>query len=264
MNTLRLYWSSSLKHGKKNFGDWLSPALCRHLAGCEVVHAPPNQCDLVAIGSILQRVKHHFWSRKIHVWGSGFIAEQEPVKARHHYHAVRGKYTANLIKGAQIEALGDPGLLVDLLLPNHERIPKRYAVGIIPHYKDQCNPLVESVAARLNDTLTIDVFSETYQFLEQVASCQFIFSSSMHGLITADSFGIPNAWVKFSSSVRGEDFKFKDYYSIFDIQPQFLRPSEVDQELIAKITDKYHRLNMTVIKETLISAFPKSQIASNL
>jgi hypothetical protein len=255
-NKLRLYWSSSLKAGRKNFGDWLSPLLCQHLSGREVIHTPPNQCDLVAIGSILQRVKHHFWNRRIHVWGTGFIAEQEPVKARHHYHAVRGKETARLVKGIEVEAFGDPGLLVDLLLPNHKDITKRYKVGIIPHYKDQTNPAVKSIVESLGNVKVLDVFSETYQLLHQIASCESILSSSMHGLIAADAFNIPNAWIKLSDSVRGEDFKFRDYYSVFDIDPVPLSPMDIDPDIIKKLINEYRRDNISQIKQSLLDAFP--------
>jgi pyruvyltransferase len=255
-NPLKLHWSSSLKHGKKNFGDWLSPELCQLLSGRSVVHAAPNQADLVAIGSILQRVKHRFWNRKTHIWGSGFIEHQNPVHARHFYHAVRGKKTASLIKGAKIAALGDPGLLVDRLLPDYRKIAKDCRIGLIPHYKDQSNPYVKAIAERFTDIKIVDIYSETQEFLHQSAACEVILSSSLHGLIVADAFGIPNAWIKLSNAVRGDDFKFQDYYSVFDIAPTALLPDETDSEALKKIEHEYHRPHLESIKGALLAAFP--------
>ena len=255
-NPLKLHWSSSLKQGKKNFGDWLSPELCQLLSGRPVLHATPNQADLVAIGSILQRVKNRFWNRKTHIWGSGFIANQDPVRTRHFYHAVRGKKTASLIKGAEIAALGDPGLLVDRLLPDYRDISKDCKVGLVPHYKDQTNPYVKVISDRFKDTKILDIYSGTQEFLRQSAACEFIFSSSLHGLIVADAFGIPNGWIKLSDSVRGDDFKFQDYYSVFDISPTALSPDDIGCEAIKKIENEYTRPNLETIKNSLLAAFP--------
>ncbi|MGQ0442228.1 MAG: hypothetical protein ACT4OH_02110, partial [Methylophilaceae bacterium] len=106
MNKLRLHWSSSLKKGQKNFGDWLSPILIAHLSGMDIIHATPNNADLLAVGSILQRLKNHFWSRKTRIWGSGFIADQEQIKTIHKIHAIRGKKSAFIIKNAEIMTFG--------------------------------------------------------------------------------------------------------------------------------------------------------------
>ena len=66
-------------------------------------------------------------------------------------------------------------------------------------------------------------------------SCKHIISSSLHGLICSDSLGIPNRWIKLSQ-LLGNDFKFKDYYSVFDIEPQYIELSgqESIEELISK------------------------------
>ncbi len=90
---LKVYWASGLKSGKPNFGDALSPLLCELLSGRPAVHTRPNRCDLVAIGSILHRVSHRWFSRKVHVWGTGLMEQKTPFPSRHHYHALRGRLT---------------------------------------------------------------------------------------------------------------------------------------------------------------------------
>jgi pyruvyltransferase len=46
--------------------------------------------------------------------------------------------------------------------------------------------------------------------------CKIVLSSSLHGLVLADSFQIPNKRIVLSNNIIGGDFKFKDYYSGID------------------------------------------------
>jgi pyruvyltransferase len=261
MNQLRLHWSSSIKNGKKNFGDWLSPILIQHLSKMEVVHASPNQADLVAVGSLLQRLKNNFWNRKTNIWGSGFIAEQHPIKFIHQVYAIRGKKSASIIKNTDIVSFGDPGLLVDQLLPDFKTIDKKFKVGIVCHYKDAVNESISQFKAEHPDFAFIDIFSETFEFLRLINSCEFVFSSSLHGLVTADAFGIPNARLIVSDALKGGNFKFEDYYSVYDEKtPQPVYLSDITSDLIKKLKDQYSRQNLPLIKAGLISSFPFSPV----
>ncbi len=257
MPPLKLHWARNLKKGRKNVGDWLSPVLVQHLSGCDVVYAAPNDCDLIAIGSMLQRVKHHFWNRRIHVWGTGFIAPQKMVPSRHYYHAIRGHESAALIKNAVIPAFGDPGLLVDRLLPHYATVTKQHRIGVIPHYKDQDQVQISEFIARTPHAITLDVLAEPEDFLHHVASCEFILSSSLHGLIVADAFHIPNAWIALSTQVIGGAFKFRDYYSIFGMNnPQSYDLALMQATLIDDIASQYRRPGLAAIQANLIKHFP--------
>ena len=253
---IKLYWSSSLKNGKKNFGDWLSPVLCEHLSGRPVVYAKLNKCDMIGIGSILHRLKNHFWTHHVHIWGSGLIEEQRPFSSPHTFHAVRGKLSAAKIKNQEIKALGDPGLLSHLLLP--ERCgAKHVRVGIIPHYVDRKNPVVLEFSKR-SGVACIDVFAETLDFITQVNRCEFILSSSLHGLIIADALGIPNGWIKPSPHVRGNDFKFADYYSVFGLDNMAPLPFGI-HTTVRNVEDwcaDYQRPDLETIKLDLYNSFP--------
>ncbi|NLF84303.1 MAG: hypothetical protein GX568_10050 [Candidatus Gastranaerophilales bacterium] len=44
-------------------------------------------------------------------------------------------------------------------------------------------------------------------------------STAMHGLIVANSFDIPSIWITASDKIEGGTYKYKDYYSIYDIEP---------------------------------------------
>nr|WP_281241626.1 polysaccharide pyruvyl transferase family protein [Desulfuromonas thiophila] len=253
---LKLYWSSGLKDGRKNFGDWLSPVLCEAISGRPVVHAKPNRCDLVAVGSILQRLKNHFWSHRVHVWGSGLIGQAPPFRTPHHIHAVRGRLTAAALRNRSIRVLGDPGLLCPLLLPD-KASAKRWRVGIVPHYKDQQHPAVATFAKQAG-VQVIDIFSETREFLSQISQCDFVLSSSLHGLIVADALQIPNGWIKLSDAVRGNDFKFADYYSVFGLEtlrPLPFGPATTPAE-VADWCATYQRPGLAEVQKQLYDTFP--------
>ena len=70
-------------------------------------------------------------------------------------------------------------------------------------------------------------------FMEQLNSCDYILSSSLHGLIFADSYNIPNLWVRFGSKVDGDGFKYRDYYEGVKKKAQCIDlSSEIDMKMI--------------------------------
>ena len=254
MNSLKLHWAS----GKKNFGDWLSPALCEVLSGRPIIHAEPNRCDLIAVGSILGRVKQPWFGRRIHVWGTGYIEPQPVVSGKHFYHALRGHKTGALLRNVEVEAYGDPGLLCDLLLPDYGHVGKEYRLGLVPHYQDLEHPAVRQFIDRQPRTTLLHVFSETREFLRKLASCEFVISSSLHGLVAADAFGIPNVWAKLSDGVRGGDFKFHDYYSVFGLErpDQLVLDPNLKPAVIEELARTYRRPGLDEIKKRLVQSFP--------
>ena len=236
----------------------MSPMICERLAGCPVVYAPKRRCDMVALGSLLDRFKERLFHPHIHVWGTGFIEAGSPHRSRFHYHAVRGKHSAQLIQGPAIETFGDPGLLADLLWPELRKTAKRHRVGLVPHYEDRTDPKVQTLANTLASCRVIDVFNDVTDVLRQIASCECVLSSSLHGLIVADAFGVPNAWIKLSERVRGDEFKFRDYYSIYGLDQHVdpLRADQVTRQTLDALVENHNRPELETIKHRLFEAFP--------
>ena len=221
-------------------------------------HAAPERCELLAIGSILGRLGHGWFSHRTTVWGSGFIEEQSPVHRRHRYCAVRGHRTAERIKGAAIEALGDPGLLCGMLVPGWRDIAKKHPMGVIPHYKDRDHPGVAAFLAEHPGSVALDVFTEPAELLRRIAECEVVLSSSLHGLVVSDAFQVPNIWVEISGPLRGDRFKFSDYYSVFGItEPQ---PLDLKQGVQLRVIDdmrkRYERPGLEKIQQGLLASFP--------
>ena len=110
-------------------------------------------------------------------------------------------------------AYGDMGLLFNLLL---EKIPaKKYSLGIIPHNTDIKNPIISKLQELNPNSTVISLADEPMNTLGKIAECETIVSSSLHGLVAADSLNIPNQRIKLSNHnfSHNVDFKFDDYYS---------------------------------------------------
>jgi len=198
-----LFWYKS-----SNWGDALSPVLVRLLSGKEVIYPPGMYCShYLAVGSILEICNNNSV-----VWGSGFIKQPSASVPRpRRVCAVRGPLTRKAFIEAGVdcpEVYGDPALLLPLFY--NPDVPKRYRLGIIPHSMDKGHPWVQS-QLNVPGVLVLDVESETWEFVRQVKSCEAVLSSSLHGLICADAYGIPNAWIRLSEDVIGGSFKFTDY-----------------------------------------------------
>jgi pyruvyltransferase len=201
----------------RNWGDALSPYLVRLISGKEVVlRTSLHQRRFLAIGSILGDANEY-----AEVWGSGFIHENDRVREiPRKVHAVRGPLTRDLLLRQGVncpEVYGDPALLLPRFF--NPELEKRYAVGIIPHYIDKGNPWLRQFVHDPQVRI-IDIEAGIEDFVRDLKSCEVILSSSLHGLICADSYGVPNAWIQLSADVVGGDFKFRDYRaSIGAVEP---------------------------------------------
>jgi len=139
------------------------------------------------------------------------------------------------------------------------RPAKTYRVGIIPHYVDREHPAVIE-ASKLSGVLLIDVFWPVEEVLRAIQSCSFVLSSSMHGLIVADAFEVPNRRLRLSSGLIS-DFKFVDYYSAFSLkEPEPLDASaleHLEREDVAELVGEYNRPGLLNLQAGLLHSFPQ-------
>lgn len=145
-----------------------------------------------------------------------------------HYLAVRGKLSAKKINKPQV-AVGDPGLLASKCYPINTA--KKYKIGIICHCTDYAK-FSKALNKNRPDVLVINAQfgakmteQDLIQLLTKINACEFIYSSSLHGIIMAHSYGIPAIYLRDLANccrhdthvISAEDFKFRDYYSVLDI-----------------------------------------------
>lgn len=164
------------------------------------------------IGSILGA----YPAKSYEVWGSGLIKEDFRLQSiPKKIHSVRGPLTRQVLLNQGIycpEAYGDPALLISRYYRKY--VDKKYSCGIIPHYCDENNPILQDFCRRHPECLLIKMrdYDDWHDIPDQIMMCCRIISSSLHGLIIADSYGVPNVWVKFSDKIVGDDFKYQDYF----------------------------------------------------
>ena len=260
MAALETYWW--IDH--PNFGDALNPVLLERLFGVQPVWTDLHRAAMICVGSILQDVARVLRTggntvRAKHVWGSGYILDNEPPidTGRITYHAVRGEQTKAYSNICQDIPLGDPVVLSSFLLD--APVPKKFAVGIVPHYGHRRRPDVLLVEHQPQVTI-IDVTADPIDIVAQIAACEFVYSSSLHGLVVADSLGVPNQWIEFSSPLHGAGFKFADYYSSFGMTaPAPLRfdASCVTTVIVDQLGSAYSpRPGLERMQKTLEQSFP--------
>jgi hypothetical protein len=207
------------KSGVPNFGDELSPEIVAFLTGRRVDRAGQWSCELTGIGSILDRYLttkgraitglRSMMGSRVTVWGSGLISARKPSRHALRILAVRGKLTRDALCAPVETPLGDPGLLVAKMM--HVGGQRR-GIGIVPHYTDKNHAMVNALSS-LPGVRVIDVERGGSEVCAEISACSVVFSSSLHGLIVADAFGIPNQRLKFGGNLKGGDFKFVDYAS---------------------------------------------------
>ena len=96
--------------------------------------------------------------------------------------------------------------------------------------------------------------------MKQINSCKFILSSSLHGLIFADSYNIPNHKIIISDKIIGGDYKYKDYYSIFDMdipKSTDLRKEIITDEKIDELKKTYKSKEIGILQSKLVEVFQK-------
>lgn len=251
MKKLKIFWAKM--PGYPNFGDALTEFILKGLFNMDVEWAEPKVAEAVGCGSILEAMNVRFTG---YVLGSGLMFQHVRMFLENaKIISVRGHLTA---KNANVPdaPVGDLGLLASRLAPPPVR---KYKLGVVPHYVDKDHPQVKAWA-KVPNVLIIDVFQSPLSVIDQINQCDGICSSSLHGLIIADSLRIPSVWIKLSEKVNGAGFKFRDYYSCFgfkDVEPEIA---------IRFVNDPYNRPNIDIIERELfnnVKAFVEEYGLSN-
>lgn len=207
---------------RANFGDALTPWLIRRLSGQypHFVAADDARHKYLAVGSIVS-----YACARSTVWGSGIMSSDDRVSPDAELLSVRGPLTrARALECGAVcpEIYGDPALLLPRLY--QPRVGQRAGCGVIGHFSDY--PRLAAVWRVSSGIRLIDVQEPVETVIDNIAACEFVASSSLHGIIASHAYGVPAAWVKFRNLPSGDDSKFRDYFlSLGRAPPEPVRSS---------------------------------------
>lgn len=219
--SLPVYWPRDPR--VTNFGDELTALMISKLTGIDVHWTSLKNPCLVGAGSVLGWVDSEPCQGSRVIWGTGLMHEESRVSLPHdRIVSVRGTLTRDRIDSRYSASndigLGDPGLLASEAFP-HSRPQQAVNVLLIPHLADRNVPIIRHLASLHPEITVLDLSADPRKICAQISQARIVLSSALHPLIVADSYGVPNAWLPLSQHVHGGDFKFRDYYSVYDIDP---------------------------------------------
>ena len=213
---IKAWWWRPRK--RKNFGDEISALMLKKM-GYKVKRVALEKADLVLGGTIMDTVDKRA-KDGVAIWGAGVAWEHE-AENRFNILAMRGKLSANTY-GVDVP-LGDPGLLTSLF---YARDVPKYDIGVVRHYVDKEEyPWADIV---------IDATEPVETVIRKISQCRTICSSSLHGVIVANSFGIPAMRI-YNEEVISGNVKWNDYQTaltqgIAQVQVQLVRAIEDNDE----------------------------------
>ncbi len=245
-----------------NVGDQLNLIIPRQISKKEPYEALSSLTPhILAIGSIA-----HLAGRGSFLWGCGMIGSYPAPLWRRvsqsRILALRGSLTLNefVRRGYTLNnlPLGDPAIFTSSCYTPSAG-GKACRVGIIPHYIH--HHVISPKMANADNIKLIDVRINPQEFIDNLLSCEYVLSSSLHGLILADTFEIPNKWIKIKPDLFGGDFKFHDYYSTTDRpdeKPEQYDPLACLSSFCRSMIKLTSVKRFTLSKEALLDSFPYS------
>lgn len=254
---------NAIWYESKNWGDALNPVLIHHLSGLHpflirrYTINPKNEPIYTVIGSYLQApLLTTTVLKNTIIWGTGFLDGSGRLRGiPKKICAVRGPLSRENIRKTGLkcpEVYGDPALLYPRIYK--PKITKKYKLGIVPHYKDKANSLLETFK-NIPDITIIDIEGPVNSVVDQISGCKYIASSSLHGIIAADAYGVPSSWIKLSDNVLGEGFKFRDYFG--SVGRAETEPLIINTETTADdLYDTFYHYRIDIDLHELLDACP--------
>ncbi len=189
-----------------NLGDFLAPVIVEWMLaqkGMNLQTICAGKKHLMAVGSILGLGRFDAV-----VWGSGVnsfenaahVTEQKKYR-KYDVRALRGPVSRQVMTANGYdcpELYGDPAILMPLIYPGERKKGKDYVV--IEHYLKQNS-----------DAEKLDIKTTDYRsFIDRMLTAEIVYSSSLHGIILAESYGIPAVFI--GNGMEKEWLKYYDWY----------------------------------------------------
>lgn len=240
-----------------NFGDMFNKDLIRFFNAQLIYVSTYKKSEAALTGSILGTYLRDF---KGSILGAGFILSRYNRKGNNwKVKIIRGPLSAKQCGVSENVVFADPGILASQIYSNS--VPKKYTLGIVPHSRDV--PIFKALQFDQNVKF-IHPRRKPAAVAKDIMKCDFIASSSLHGLIFADAFRVPNIHIKFSDNVIGGLYKFEDYYLGMEAQPEHIeytsgmKVNEIINNCKLRYTENYLFQKQEVVK-SIIGSFIRNE-----
>ncbi|QNL51629.1 polysaccharide pyruvyl transferase family protein [Olivibacter sp. SDN3] len=245
-----MYFNEKIGPEKKpNVGDLLSKVTFHYLLNYKGIKSlkAKRTIRITFIGSVIQ-----FLTADAVVYGSGFLFEYVAEKfgkkkLKLDVRAVRGPLTREKLVeiGYDVPTVyGDPAILLPTFYTPVISAEKKDFL-VIPHWKtvDKYIEMGYPVLSPLTD--------DWQNFINEIASAKLIISSSLHGVIIAEAYGVPA--ILLDEVEKGNLFKYQDYYYSTG-RKEFVRVKTVEEGLSVPAPSLP---DLERMKQGLLDAFPK-------
>lgn len=254
-NRVNLFWTGTCR-GKitehENLGDYLSLIVVEYMLkkhGLDLNTQIDKTEYLYAIGSIIG-----FDLQDATIWGSGLLRKENAfrlVRSKLDIRAVRGPYTKQYLDKMGFKCpkvYGDPAVLMPIIYSSNAK--KKYSCSVVLHH-----------ASRMREHITelediglhyIEIKTTDYKhFIDEIAQSDMVISSALHGIILAESYGVPTVYLRDAEIVQ--DFKFGDYYSGTG-REQYEYARTIDEAIRVKPVNTLPKLEN--MRSALMETFP--------
>lgn len=172
-------------------------------------------------------------------------------------YAVRGKISKEKLGIKDDIALGDPALLLPLILSHPRQIEEKAPIGIVPRIDSLNHSSLTSY--RHNDAYRIISLKQPiHRIAQEIAGCSAIVASDLSALIIADAYGIPNAFLKVDSKDSNlKNTCFEDYCSAIGRSVKDTPIVKIEHISTCKTFPNSYQINISNVQAKLDEALKK-------
>lgn len=260
------YWEEA-----RNFGDLIAPWLISQITQRDTVNIKnqSGHCKVTGLctaGSLLTMI-----DRPLHIWGAGTISSLTRTSASrirphtpHQIYAVRGELTRTVMASIGWNAprvYGDPALLLPKF--HSPTSPQGPGLRVCPHFSHK--PFFSRLSDR-QDLWILDVQEDPKAVVDQIAGAAVCISTSLHGLIVAQAYGVPYVWLHENANpLSGTNFKFDDFFTTLRERPAECAVASLwglTADDLVVIASQATLPKLAVSLDDLLAAFPWDAITS--